>query len=292
MDGVLKQTGTSSQDPKKYVLSESRLPLPENLIITARIRVDAAADRAGISLGNGTNGEGINLLLLSGNRVGYLDDMRSWGPSSDFTWTTGTWYWMKLKREGDVYTGKVWADGTSEPSNWLPSWTRSEGLAASPASMVAPARNDVLRRCDPDKCGRCGSAETKLTINSATSSSDEGGDTLAAKAVDGSLGSRWSSNHSDNQWIYVDLGSARNVSRVSLNWETAAGRDYKIQIKNSEPWVDTGWTDLRTVTNNTATNSWLDYTGLSGNGRYVRMRGQTRATTYGFSLWELEVYGN
>ena len=34
-----------------------------------------------------------------------------------------------------------------------------------------------------------------------------------------------------------------------------------------------------------------DLTGLSGTGRYVRMYGTARGTTYGYSLWELEVYG-
>ncbi len=31
--------------------------------------------------------------------------------------------------------------------------------------------------------------------------------------------------------------------------------------------------------------------GLSGVGRYVRMRGVERGTGYGYSLWEFEVYG-
>ncbi len=34
-----------------------------------------------------------------------------------------------------------------------------------------------------------------------------------------------------------------------------------------------------------------DLGGLSGTGRYVRMYGTVRATTYGYSLWEFEIYG-
>jgi hypothetical protein len=30
---------------------------------------------------------------------------------------------------------------------------------------------------------------------------------------------------------------------------------------------------------------------VSGSGRYVRMYGTTRATGYGYSLWEFQVYG-
>src|SRR5439155_12046768 len=33
-----------------------------------------------------------------------------------------------------------------------------------------------------------------------------------------------------------------------------------------------------------------DLTGLSGSGRYVRMYGTLRATQYGYSLWEYEIY--
>jgi beta-glucosidase len=30
---------------------------------------------------------------------------------------------------------------------------------------------------------------------------------------------------------------------------------------------------------------------VTGSGRYVRMYGTTRATGYGYSLWEFQVYG-
>jgi len=33
-----------------------------------------------------------------------------------------------------------------------------------------------------------------------------------------------------------------------------------------------------------------DLTGLVGSGRYVRLNGTVRATQYGYSLWEFEVY--
>jgi len=31
--------------------------------------------------------------------------------------------------------------------------------------------------------------------------------------------------------------------------------------------------------------------GLSGSGRYVRMNGTARGTAYGYSLFEMQVYG-
>jgi endoglucanase Acf2/fibronectin type 3 domain-containing protein len=108
----------------------------------------------------------------------------------------------------------------------------------------------------------------------------------ASNAVDGNSGSRWSSQFSDPQWIYVDLGATYNISEVTLNWENAAGKDYQIQVSSDA----TNWTTIKSVTGNT-TSGVHDYTGLSGIGRYVRMDGSARDTQYGYSLYDFNVYG-
>ena len=109
---------------------------------------------------------------------------------------------------------------------------------------------------------------------------------LGPNAVDGNLQTRWSSGFSDPQWIMVDLGSSRvHVSRVVLRWEAAFGRDYQIQTSNDA----INWTTVRSVVNGDAGVD--DLTGLSAQGRYVRMYGTRRGTPWGYSLWELEVYG-
>jgi endoglucanase Acf2 len=121
----------------------------------------------------------------------------------------------------------------------------------------------------------------------ATASSVENAGTLAAYAVDGNSTTRWSSQFSDTQWIYVDLGATYNISEVKLNWENAAGRDYLIQVSDDA----TNWTTIQTVTGN-STAGWHDYQGLSGSGRYVRMYGTARLTQYGYSLFDFNVYGS
>jgi hypothetical protein len=131
-------------------------------------------------------------------------------------------------------------------------------------------------------------SNVNLALNkSVTISSNQ--DAIAfppAAAVDGNLGTRWSSAAADPQWIYVDLGASYNVNRVKITWETAMASSYQIQIATSA----TGpWTTMRTITGNTVAVN--DNTGLSGTGRYVRIYGTARATIYGYSIWELEVYG-
>ncbi|MFE2071009.1 discoidin domain-containing protein [Streptomyces sp. NPDC059467] len=118
----------------------------------------------------------------------------------------------------------------------------------------------------------------------ATASSEENAGTAAGNAVDGNTGTRWSSSFSDDQWLQVDLGATATVSQVVLNWETAYGKDYKVQISAD----GSSWTDLKSVTGGDGGTDTLD---VSGQGRYVRMLGVHRATQWGYSLWEFQVYG-
>lgn len=118
----------------------------------------------------------------------------------------------------------------------------------------------------------------------AVASSLEGAQLPASYAVDGDLNTRWSSAYSDPQNIYVDLGKRYDLCNVVLHWETAFGKDFKIQVSDDA----TNWQTLANFTGNT---SALNVIHLQGTGRYVRMYGTARATLYGYSLYEFEVYG-
>src|SRR3954454_6752758 len=62
-----------------------------------------------------------------------------------------------------------------------------------------------------------------------TASSVENGDYTGAKlANDGDLGTRWSSQFSDAQWLQVDLGVNASLDHVVLNWEAAYGKAFTI----------------------------------------------------------------
>ncbi|WP_433293747.1 discoidin domain-containing protein [Actinoplanes sp. CA-030573] len=117
-----------------------------------------------------------------------------------------------------------------------------------------------------------------------TASSTENAGTPASAATDGNTGTRWSSAFSDPQWVQVDLGATHTISRVDLNWETAYARAFQIQTSAN----GTSWTTIYSTTSGTGGNQTLN---VSGSGRYVRMYGTQRATQWGYSLWELGVYG-
>ena len=120
----------------------------------------------------------------------------------------------------------------------------------------------------------------------ATASSLETSAFPASAAVDGSSTTRWASVEGvDPQWIQIDLGAGASVSRVVLNWEAAYASKYKVQISAD----GATWTTLR---DETAGNGGTDdITGLSGTGRYLRIYGTARGTSYGDSLYEVQVYG-
>jgi type 1 glutamine amidotransferase len=103
--------------------------------------------------------------------------------------------------------------------------------------------------------------------------------------VDGSMDSRWESIFADNQFIQIDLGERMNITQIELQWEGAYGSAYVIEVSDSGTG---GWTELFSTTTG---DGGEDLIPVSGQGRYVRLTGITRATPWGFSLWEFRVFG-
>jgi len=83
----------------------------------------------------------------------------------------------------------------------------------------------------------------------------------------------------------VDLGQSRAISRIKLEWEAAYGKSYKLQTSSD----GTTWNDVFSTTTG---DGGADDVTVSGTGRYVRMLGTERATAFGYSLWNFEVYGS
>lgn len=119
-----------------------------------------------------------------------------------------------------------------------------------------------------------------------TVTSTYNGTNTAAKAVDADGTTRWESTYANNQSIFLDLGATYNINRVRLAWEAAYAQDYQVQVSTN----GTSWTTIKDVWGKTSAAA-DDYAGLNANARYVKVYCINRATTYGFSLYEFEVYG-
>ncbi|MEO1165839.1 MAG: discoidin domain-containing protein, partial [Chloroflexota bacterium] len=107
----------------------------------------------------------------------------------------------------------------------------------------------------------------------------------ASNAVDGEPATRWSTEYVDGQILDIDLEAVYAVTDVTLRWEAAFGSVYDIQV-----WDGTGWI---TVFSEAEGDGDVDEITLAEpvNTRYIRMNGIIRGTQWGFSLWEMEVYG-
>jgi len=152
-------------------------------------------------------------------------------------------------------------------------FTAVTALAAAVALVASPA-------------SRASAAATLLSQGQpTTASSVQSGSFPASAATDGNTGTRWSSAFSDPQWLQVDLGSTASITQVVLQWEAAYATAFQIQ---TSPDGST-WTTIYSTTTGTGGTQTLNVTG---SGRYIRMYGTARATQYGYSLWEFQVYGS
>ena len=174
---------------------------------------------------------------------------------------------------------------TTSPYSYV--WT---GVAAGTYSLTAKATDNLGATTTSGAISVTVTAPpVNLALGKRVVASSTQGTLKAANAVDGSPTTRWGSAYSDDQWIYVDLGTTCNVSRVKITWQSAnsLGKDYTVEMAPDS----VSWSPIKTVTGNTAKVN--DWTGLAGTGRFLRMHGTKRGTTlYGYSIYELEAYGN
>ncbi len=124
-----------------------------------------------------------------------------------------------------------------------------------------------------------------LALNKTTyTSSNENASYSGNYCVDGDVSTRWASDWSEPQWVYVDLEKVYDIDQVILKWQYARATAYEVQTS----YDATNWTTIYTETNGSGDTDDIQ---LAGNGRYVRILCNQRNTEWGFSLYELEVYG-
>ncbi|WP_323119471.1 discoidin domain-containing protein [Burkholderia alba] len=122
----------------------------------------------------------------------------------------------------------------------------------------------------------------------AAASSSYGAGLTPDRAFDGNLNTRWDSiegSAAGTQWLSVDLGAVKNITGVDLYWDAGA-KVYEIQVSND----NASWTTLYAASDGAASGH-VAIANLNGNGRYVRMYGTRRATSWGYSLDEMQVWG-
>lgn len=132
--------------------------------------------------------------------------------------------------------------------------------------------------------------QTNLALNK-TAQATSGN---AAAAVDGNIGTRWESQHSDPQTWIVDLGESMTFNAVRIVWEGAYGKTFDILV-GDEVDADGYLTDGEAVVSiegQTLTGfpnyQVFEFTAVTK--RYVQFNGIARGTQWGYSFYEFGVY--
>lgn len=107
-------------------------------------------------------------------------------------------------------------------------------------------------------------------------------------AVDGkeTITSRWSSSYTDDAWFIVDLGKSREINKVIIKWQASAEKYQLYVSEDKENWINVSG-DKGTLTPKGKRDV---ITFDPKQARYVKFQGIKRATQYGYSFFEFEVY--
>jgi hypothetical protein len=152
------------------------------------------------------------------------------------------------------------------------------------SSPLGPAARVVQLQAGVSAAIAIGLGQRNLAFNHAVTVSSAVSGSPGANAVDGNRGTFWSSASTQNEWIYVDLGSVMNLTGVTLVWGAAYGQAYDIQVSTDA----VNWTTVYETPNGAG---GIDRITLAATGRYVRMLGVQSGASSGYSLAEFEVYG-
>ena len=202
------------------------------------------------------------------NEIGYL--AWSWGPGN-----------------GDCAEMDMTEDGAFDT---LHGWGLEVAMTSTHSIQAIAIRPDWIVNATPIPTNTpapvpTSLAETKgiLSIGQPVSVSSSEADNLSGEAaVDGRLNTRWSSAWSDPQDITIDLGETKQIGRIVLEWETAYGKEYTIQVSDdAESWIQ--------IIQEANSDGGRDDHLVSALGRYVRIVGTKRATEWGYSLYEIWV---
>ena len=103
--------------------------------------------------------------------------------------------------------------------------------------------------------------------------------------ADGDMGTRWSSQTNDKEWVLIDLGKVVEITGFTLWWEHAYSSKYSLLVSpDAQEWT--------TVYENDDSDGKMDDIFIRPvSGRYVRLETKARATGWGHSLWEFDVKG-
>jgi len=103
---------------------------------------------------------------------------------------------------------------------------------------------------------------------------------------DADLETRWSSGYKDGEWIYMDFGKPKTVSKIVIKWEQAYAPSFEILSSDDAK----AWTRIVMLEGQKGGTNDIVFQPVTA--RYIKLVGLSRVNTdWGISIWEIEPYG-
>lgn len=103
---------------------------------------------------------------------------------------------------------------------------------------------------------------------------------------DGNLETRWSSAYKEGEWIYMDFGKPKTISKIVIKWEQAYAPSFEISYSDDAKT----WNRIVMLEGQTGGTNEMVFQPVTA--RYVKITGLARANPeWGISIWEIEPYG-
>ncbi len=125
---------------------------------------------------------------------------------------------------------------------------------------------------------------TNWARTGTASASSTDGSNSPSRAIDGSTSTYWRSSSGGTQWLRVDLGSSKSVSKVVVNWNGSYyAKAYRIETSSD----GSTWTSRYSTSSGTSGTKTHTFTAVDA--RYVRVY-CTSANSGHYRINELEVW--
>ncbi len=203
-------------------------------------------------------------------------DASTWADQDNNFRTTFVFPLNEIGKEFHGYLGNIRAYNKALSVEEL----TAEGTAGAHEVDVARNRGAYADNRNPSHLG------DTMRLYPAWKATDGDGHVTGAEGASVSNESRWNSSDSNSDFLMVDLGQTRTVSKVVIDWESNRYADsYNIEVSAD----GTEWNSVASVTDNTSNRTEDAFSPVEA--RYVKMQGVKRkAGANDYCIYEMKVY--
>ncbi len=156
-------------------------------------------------------------------------------------------------------------------------------------TFTTSTRNQLL----PDSVSIDSKTYADLAKGASISATSEiNNNSSAGKAIDEDIGSRWESVQKvDPQDVILDLGESKLIKKLDIIWEAACAQNYTVEVSEDGQDYEQVAEVKGVGSKQNRYDSILFDSGFEAVGRYIKIHGTKRALDYGYSIYDMAVYG-